>query len=154
MVDTIVAAVLSNDPAQVRPLIQFQTIPCTIAEGLGGPPKCAQGQAQGAEVTGFPILGSEGGFVDETTIEGTLNSLQTAGLFGVYIVPADPPTEPYYPKGRYALVFNPSAEGQSPFTIRATDEGVVRIDYNFGQTAAEAFDSNRGDGQILIAPVE
>lgn len=154
MIDSIIKAVLSNDPEQVRPLIQFQTIPCTTAEGLGGPPKCAEGQAEGTEVTGFPVLGGEGGFVDETTIDGTLNSLKTGGLFGVYIVPTDPPAEPYYPKGRYALVFSPAEEGPPPFTIRATDEGIVRIDYNLGLTAAEAFDNNRGDGQIIIAPLE
>ena len=48
-IDRAVAVILSNDVAARRGLIRYTTAGCTHEPGMGGPPKCEPGQAEGAE---------------------------------------------------------------------------------------------------------
>jgi hypothetical protein len=150
-IDAVIAAALSGDPEQLRPLLGLLTTPCTLAEGLGGPPKCTAGEAEGSEVTAFPFLGSEGGFAREDELDGLLDSLDIGGLYGVYIVPRDAAEEPYWPSGDYGLVFTGNGT-PSAYTLLMAEGRVVRIVYHMGQSPAEAFDSGRGE--IILSPLE
>ena len=56
-VNRVATAVLSNDLEARRELVHYTTAGCTNALGLGGPPKCDPGQAEGTPVDYLPILG-------------------------------------------------------------------------------------------------
>ena len=57
VVDEVIAAYLAGDTVALVALVDFAVTPCTHANGLGGPPKCAEGQAEGTEVEVFPGRG-------------------------------------------------------------------------------------------------
>ncbi len=103
-VDNVVDAFLGSSlDARLR-LVRFLTTPCTTARGLGGPPKCEAGQADGTPVEVFPHQTGEGGYATRATIEGALTFTVT-GLYGVYRVPPASTRYDYYPAGDYAIVF-------------------------------------------------
>lgn len=58
--DAIVEAVEERDMAAIASLVQYQTLPCTTEQGIGGPPKCEEGQTDGDEATVFPVAVCEG----------------------------------------------------------------------------------------------
>ena len=61
--DKIVDAALRGDKDELKSLMKFNQVKCTLAEGLGGPPKCLAGEQDGTVVKVFPILDSEGYFL-------------------------------------------------------------------------------------------
>lgn len=130
-VDRLLAAVTASDPAALRGLLRFTSALCTTAEGLGGPPKCAQGEPEGTPVEGLPILGSEGVFVRA----GELPADFLAGsyrLIAIYAVKTDVAQEPFYPPGKYGVVLEESKpDGARVYlTLRVDDSGIVRVDDN------------------------
>lgn len=153
-VDAVIEAVLTENNEQLAELIRFINTPCTTADGLGGPPKCEAGQADGTEVEVFPTLGSEGSYVPPEGLTGMLELLDVGELFGVYVISPDTPSEPYWPAGQYAIVFTGNGVGATAYTFLLDDGRIVRINYHLGQTAAEAYDSGRGEGMIILAPSE
>jgi hypothetical protein len=103
-VDAVVDAFLGSSLDARRRLVRFLTTPCTTTRGLGGPPKCASGQADGTPVEVFPYQTGEGGYATRATIEGAL-TFDVTGLYGVYRVPPPAVRHDYYPAGDYAIVF-------------------------------------------------
>jgi hypothetical protein len=99
---------------------------CTSDSGLGGPPKCASGEAEGTKVDVFPILGSEGSFTRkaEANLKDTLGSIDLKGVFKVV---ADFKAEEYYPAGDYGIVLAQPG-GQQIYVLRVTKDGIVRLD--------------------------
>jgi hypothetical protein len=126
-IDDVIATALANDPAALRKLVRYTLTGCTKAEGLGGPPKCESGEVEGTRVEVFPILGSEGGFVRRSSIDGVLQ-FNLKGLYGVYRVPANAYREDYWPAGRYGLVL--IGDDESAMTLLVEDGGIVRIVYH------------------------
>lgn len=103
-VDAIIAAFLTNKIEDRRPLMRYLTTPCTTAQGGGGPPKCAPGQADGTLVEVFPFSVAEGEFVRRDGIDRILQ-FDLTGLYGVYRVPATTYRTEYWPAGEHAIVF-------------------------------------------------
>jgi hypothetical protein len=147
-VDAIIAAVLVRDIDAMRKLVRYTTARCTTASGLGGPPKCERGEAEGTWVEAFPILGSEGGFVRRASIDGVLQ-FEVQGLYAVYRVPDNAYKEDYWPAGRYGIVF--LDKDGSALTLLSDRGGIVRIVYNRGQTPAMAIKQDAGE--LLLPPV-
>jgi hypothetical protein len=56
----VIDALLSKDAKTIRPLIVFTSVPCTTDVGMGGPPKCPQGQTDGHLVDVFLYSTCEG----------------------------------------------------------------------------------------------
>jgi hypothetical protein len=108
-------------------LIQFTTAECTKAEGLGGPPKCAEGEAEGTPVEVLPFMGGEGSFLRSEEI-GNWPGVDAAGLYAVYEVSPAVPFEQYYPAGKYVILLAAKA-GQSSVALRVDEGRIVRIDY-------------------------
>lgn len=125
-VDAVLAAVESGDPQQLRDLIRFTTVGCTKAEGLGGPPKCQDGEAEGTLVEVLPFLGSEGHFLHKADVSN-FPGVNVTGLYAVYKVSDSAYSEEAYPVGEYAVMFV-GDENQPGIVIQIRD-GVVRIDY-------------------------
>lgn len=150
-VDLVIAALLTNDREALRQNIQFRDVGCTTELGMGGPPKCPEGSADGNLVTVFPILGPEGAFVSPDDVDNLIDGFEVESLFGVYQVPPDTEDLDYWPAGTYGIVM--SGTGEVPAYTFVMDRGkVVRIIYHFGESAAEAFDHDRAG--IILAPVE
>ena len=70
--DAIIDAVEAKDASALRALLIFQTQACTTELGLGGPPKCLDGQADGTEVGVFAYSLCEPGWIRDDGIEAAL----------------------------------------------------------------------------------
>ena len=137
-----------------RALIQYVTVGCTTADGLGGPPKCAPGEAQGTIVEVFPVGGAEGHFVHPEEIDRTLE-FTVDGLYAVYepLPGRDPVT--YWPVGDYALLFERQIYNTSqPLTVFVQDGKIVRLGFSsYPVDPAQLLNEIPLD-RILITPEE
>lgn len=93
-VDKVINAVASGDPQLLRSLVKFTTAKCTLLDGLGGPPKCRAGEAEGAPVEVLPFLGAEGSFIRKDEIENW-QGIEVSGLYAIYRVSAAVTYEEY-----------------------------------------------------------
>lgn len=135
MVDRVAAAILAQDVSATRELIHFTTAGCTNADGLGGPPKCVEGQAEGAPVDFLPMLGpGEGATILAEDVESVL-PLAASELVGVYAVPEDAYEDPVWPAGDYGLVFASSDAFIKTITVLVTDDGIVRVNHHMESPA-------------------
>lgn len=133
--DSILAAVASRDRDGLESLIQYTSAPCTTQDGLGGPPKCREGEAQGTLIDVFPSIGSEGSFIRKPEID-SWTGVDAQALFAVYRVSPDGVEEEYYPRGAHAIVFLTNG-GELAVTLRILDGRIVRVDYPFYQSLDE-----------------
>lgn len=113
-----------------RSLIRYTSVGCTTANGLGGPPPCAPGEAGGTLIEVFPVGGAEGHYIRPEDIDLTLGFAVDA-LYAVYQpVPGADPVE-YWPVGEYALLFEHQAYNTSmPITAFVQDGKLVRLDFS------------------------
>lgn len=147
----VARAILSGAIDERLALIEFLSTGCTHGDGLGGPPKCLEGQEEGTLVEVFPVGGSEGGFATRETIEQTLD-FWVLELFAVYAVPEDAYREDYWPAGEYALVFNRTQnEIPMPLTVLVKDGKIVRLQFHFGSTVEDIL-AGVPVGNILVPP--
>ncbi|MGW8227107.1 MAG: hypothetical protein ACWGOY_15300, partial [Anaerolineales bacterium] len=58
----VIEAILYGSITDRAELVSYTTTACTTADGLGGPPKCEPGEAEGTLVEVLPILAGEGTF--------------------------------------------------------------------------------------------
>lgn len=150
--DPVLEAIAGRDPETIAARLQLLETPCTTADGLGGPPKCAEGVADGTVVTVFPVLESEGTFVPADGLLTLAESLDIKGLFGIYQVTGGPSAEEaYWPSGSYGIVL--AGNGSVPAYTLLVDRGnIVRIVYHLDAGPDAAFDSGRGN--ILVPPLQ
>lgn len=130
-IDRIIAAVTGGDAGELRSLVRFTTAPCTTADGLGGPPKCQDGEAEGTPVEVLPFIGSEGNFIRKENIEDW-PGVNAADVYAVYRVSDNALNEDYYPAGEYLIVFMPDKNGDTT-ALRIADGGIVRVDTLYGE---------------------
>lgn len=129
-VDGAIAIILSNNLAAKRNLVEYTTVGCTHALGMGGPPKCEEGVAEGTAITYFPILGPGEG---QPVMPGNIDSIigfEVAELVAVYRPPADQFRSENYPIGEYSLIFAPKEGNALPVTIQLTNGRIVRLDFS------------------------
>ena len=131
VVDSVLTAVASRDPQELRALIQYTSAPCTWADGLGGPPKCRDGEPEGTLLEVLPFIGSEGGHIRKNEINNW-KVINADALYAVYRVSDHALDEKYYPPGDYIIVFVPG-EDQPVDALRVADGGIVRIDTILGE---------------------
>lgn len=126
-VDNILATVASGDVEALRSLIQFTDTSCTRAEGLGGPPKCREGEVEGTPVEVLPIFGPEGHFFHKEEIE-RWTGVEATGLYAIYEVASEVVSEADYPAGKYAVMFL-DKENEAVISLRVNSGRIVRVDY-------------------------
>jgi hypothetical protein len=130
--DLLAEAILSNDVAARRELVRYTTAGCTTADGLGGPPKCDPGQAEGTPVDYLPVLGpGEGVPVLPEAIDDLLD-FPVGTLYAAFQRTDEPIRDIHYAPGEYGLFFT-TGEGETNvqfILVHADDQGyIVRIDY-------------------------
>lgn len=132
-VDVVLAALESGDAQQLRDLLRFSELACTHADGLGGPPKCRDGQAEGTPVSVFPFLGSEGAYLNLENVDAW-TGIDITRLYAVYKNSENVYSDEYFPAGEFAALYL-SDDGFPATILQITDGKIVRIDTLFDTTA-------------------
>jgi len=151
-IDNILEVVASGDTEAFHALIQFTRAQCTQRDGLGGPPKCRDGEAEGTPVEVLPFLGPEGSYLRKEEI-GNWPGFEAAGLYAIYEVSPDAYSDENNPAGKYALMYF-DAEKESVISLRVEDGKIVRLDYNF-DISPEVLNGwlQREASKVILAPL-
>ncbi len=130
VLDEIMDAALTGDGPAVAQYFEFINIPCTTEDGLGGPPKCLENEADGTLVEVLPIFGPEGHFLRKDSVKNW-QLPEISEVYAVYAVSETVEADEYYPIGDYAivLIINEGRPGSLTFQVKA--EKIVRLDYGF-----------------------
>ena len=147
-VDAVLSAVESGDPQSLRDLIHFTKVGCTTADGLGGPPKCREGEAEGTLVNVLPLLGPEGSFFHESDISN-FRPMGALGIYAVYSVSDSAYSEEAYPAGEYAVLF--VTEVDQIFIVYQIRAGIVRVDTLFSESSRDDV-IQRDALEVILAP--
>ena len=153
VIDSILEAVASGDPQELRSLVEFTDAVCTQLEGLGGPPKCREGEAEGTPVEVLSFLSSEGHFLRKDEIE-QWGGVNASGIYAVYEVNAAVvSSEQYYPVGNTVVLLVGDTE-QDATAVRVGETGIVRVDTVF-DSSPEALNAmiEREASNVILAPV-
>ena len=150
-VDPVLAAVASGNPEELRALIQYTNAPCTRAEGLGGPPKCREGEIDGTMLEVLPMLDSEGGFLRKEEISNW-KGIDPIALYAVYRVSPNALNEQYYPQGDF-IAFYMAGEDQTAIALHIADGRIVRVDNIYG-VFPDSLKSiiERDASEVILAP--
>ena len=102
-------AVQRGDASHLRDLAEVVAVGCTHADGAGGPPKCAQGDAEGTVYEVFPFLGCQGGWVPLSELTALFEGLLplTGELHAVVRLERGAGGDPHS-RGDTLIVFEPA----------------------------------------------
>ena len=151
-IDQILEAVSSGDLQSLRSLVEFTNAQCTQRDGLGGPPKCREGEPEGTAVEVLAFLSSEGSFLRKDEIDDW-SGIDVLGIYAVYEVNSPVvSSEQYYPVGKYAVLFV-SEENQPAVALRIGGSGIVRVDDIF-DSSPESLNAmvEREASTVILAP--
>lgn len=150
-IDQVTKAVASGNTEMLRSLVKFTSAPCTLQEGLGGPPKCREGEAEGTLIEVLPFLGGEGSFIRKDEIE-SWPGIEVAGLYAVYRVSPAVTSEQYYPAGEFAILFV-GPKNRPAVSLRIGDGGIVRVDHIL-DGSLKSLDAilQREASEVILAP--
>jgi hypothetical protein len=150
-IDQVLSAVSNGDTEALRSLAEFTNAKCTQQDGLGGPPKCREGEAEGTPVEVLAFLSSEGSFLRKEEI-GDWQGIDVSGVYAVYEVSPAVTSEQYYPLGKYVIVFV-SEEDRPAVALRLGERGIVRVDHIF-DSSPEILRAlvEREASQVILAP--
>ncbi len=147
-IDRVIDLVLGVDDNAIRDALIFTLAGCTHAEGLGGPPKCREGEEEGDQVEVLPILGSEGHFYRKDEIVDW-RGIGAVGTYAAYEVWQGRMSDESYPTGEYAAMF---MESDHQFLVlQILNGGVVRIDYVLGEEPEAKIE--REARRVILAPL-
>jgi hypothetical protein len=151
-IDQILEAAASGDVQSLRSLVEFTNAKCTQRDGLGGPPKCREGEAEGTPMEVLPFLSSEGSFLRKDEIDNW-SGIDVSGIYAAYEVNAAVlSSEQYYPVGKYVILFS-SEENQPAVALRIGESGIVRVDHIF-DSSPESLGAmvQREASTVILAP--
>lgn len=151
-IDPVLDVVASGDIQGLRSLIQFTNTKCTRREGLGGPPKCREREAEGTPVEVLPSFGPEGSFIHKDEIENW-TGVGASGLYAVYEVSSNAYSDKDYPAGKYAAIFL-TEENEFAMSLQVTNGRIVRVDYHL-DISPEALNAvlERDAAHLILAPL-
>jgi hypothetical protein len=128
--DRVIQIVLDGDMNALRSIIRYAEAGCTFADGLGGPPKCKDGEDEGETVEVLPFLGPEGHFIRKDDIN-SWTGIDASDLYAVYLVSGSAFSDPIYPSGQYAIAFINEARFLIT-TLQIVEGNIVRVDSHMG----------------------
>jgi len=153
-VKPIMKALFSGMIDDTLALMQFINVPCANVDGLGGPPPCPEGVAEGTALEVFPTLSSHGALISREEATNMLVNLHVKSLYAVYSVEPNPNAEPYYQPGECAMLFERFINDMPiPVTFQVKDGRIVRIDYHIGITPEEILKGIPVE-KVLVSPQE
>ena len=148
-VDRVLAAVASNDPRELQALVRYTAAPCTRADGLGGPPRCQEGETEGTMLEVLPFIASEGGHIRRSEI-GNWQGIDANAVYAVYRVSGYALNEQYYPPGEYLVIFMPDEYGGYA-ALRVAEGGIVRVDTLMGVDTLQTV-IDRDTAEAILPP--
>jgi hypothetical protein len=158
--DAIVEAARANDGAALEALVRYEQVPCTTTvEGIGGPPECEPGEADGTPVDVVFATNCEGYFARR----GALNFDEIAfgvfgsgdPLFGVYTI--DPASQlariEEWADAEYAIVMNRIGPADQVFAYAIISDGeqIIGTAAGCGESPEEWVDF-QGLGEPIEVP--
>jgi hypothetical protein len=146
--DALTSAISSGSTEELLALVQFSALPCTTAEGLGGPPKCLPGEADGTLVEVLPILGSEGHHMRRSEFSAW-PGIGDAQLYAVFRTPPSANPDENYPAGEYGIAFLLPDQVNS-VVFQVTQAGIVRIDYHVPPAIEELLQ----ESEVILGPLQ
>lgn len=151
-IDQILDAISNADAGRLRSLVEFTDAQCTHREGLGGPPKCREGEDEGTPMEVLSFLDSEGSFLRRDEI-GNWPGIAASGIYSIYEVNAAViSSEQYYPIGKYAIILT-GEENQPAVALRVGESGIVRVDTIFDSSPANLSAMiEREASTVILAP--
>ena len=152
-IDTVLEAVESSDPQNLRDQIHYSTLACMTVNALGGPPPCQEGEAEGTLVEVLPILASEGGHLRKDDIKDSF-VLDVTDLYAVYRISENMFSDANYPKGDYGVILV-GADNSSNVVLHIKESSIVRIDYLMDispDPLANALERNASE--VILAPIQ
>jgi hypothetical protein len=149
-VDRILSAIELDDLQKLRDLLGFVTVPCTKAEGLGGPPKCLENEVEGVLVDVLPFLESEGSFLRKADIQDW-QGIDVSHLYAVYRVAESAYSEEYCPAGEYAIMFV-APDNMTGVVLQIREAKIIRIDYVFDPPSRTAI-LQKDASELILAPI-
>lgn len=150
-IDAALAALEAGDIAALRAQLQLEAIACVAEpEGIGGPPICEAGEAEGTPVEVLALAQCEGSYGRAPELDAALTRFVAQGveLYAVYRTP-----DPYFPDGDYAIVVSvddPDAVGAAREVV-LNDAGIVGLNYGCAETPEQLVQTRRLTDAI-IAP--
>lgn len=146
----VLKAILYGSISDRVDLVSFTTTACTRADGLGGPPKCEPGEAEGTLVEVLPVLSGEGSFSRPEDIEQALDFV-VMELFAVYRLPEDAFKADYWSAGEYGLFFTREVNDYPiPITVFVEDGRIVSLQHHLGTEAQEVI--NQLPVELILLP--
>jgi len=147
--DAIIAAAERGDTAALQAAIQYTPTACvTTQQGIGAPPLCRAGEAEGTMVEVIPLAQCEGFFTraDELRLDALAGA---ASLYGVYRASA----AEQFPPGKYWAIFGRSdANNPSPASaIVMNDDHIVGIHFGCAMKPAQMVEFERLT-DVVVAP--
>jgi hypothetical protein len=142
-IDHIIETILTGSSEEEFQLLQFALLGCTHADGLGGPPKCQEGEEEGAEIEVFPFLGPEGHHMRRDEAANWIG-IPATGVYAVYSVSPEAYTDTNYPAGEHAIAFLTERE-ELMITIQVAEGKIVRIDNILGNPPTIDFERNASE---------
>ena len=156
--EDIVAAARANDAAALEALVRYEPVPCTTTvTGIGGPPECEPGEADGTPVDVVFATTCEGYYARR----GALNFAEIAfgvfgsgddPLFGVYAI--DPASQlariEEWASAKYVIVMNRIGPADQIFAyaILTDGESIIGTATGCGETPEE-WVANQGLGEPI-----
>jgi hypothetical protein len=147
-IDRIIDALLLHDFPAIKDLTSYSNLPCRIVDGLGGPPRCEEGESEGTIVEAVPFLGPEG-FHQRIADYESWSGPDVLGLLAVYRNSGEVWSDPNFPAGDYGLVFLLS-RGIEVLTLQVTEGKIIRYDYKMGGINAEEIQTR---SQEILLPL-
>ncbi len=107
-VDSVLAVIRSGDANAIEQIMEPQDLACTTRVGLGGPPKCPDGVADGTVVTVFPSSASSlvWSFDWDVHAQFLASVTEVVAVYRADYMPYDPAVD-RIPSGSYVAIVQP-----------------------------------------------
>jgi hypothetical protein len=131
---TIIEAATRNDVDALAKLVRFTPTACiTDVQGMGGPPDCRPGEANGTLVDVLAISDCEGHYVRRDEPAFYPVAAGTVTFVNAYNAPAG-----LFPPGETVLVFTRIMPGigEIGWQLMLADDAIVGVKYGCGETAS------------------
>ena len=136
----VALAAMSEEKGALAPFIQFSQFPCTTRDGMGGPPKCMTGEAEGTIVEALPVIDGEGTHIRKGS-KDTKTIVRDGTYYGQYRVTDEFYGDADFPKGAYAIILKHEGAPVDLYSIlHITDGKIIRIDGRIGELSLEGLE--------------
>ena len=145
--DDLVLAMSSGSAKDLLGLVHFSSLPCTLGEGLGGPPKCIADETEDTLIDVLPILGSEGHHLRRSDLSDWAG-IGPAQLYAAFRTSENTYSDEFFPAGEFGVVFLLPDQANG-VVFQVTDEGIVRIDYQ----ALSSIEDILKASEVVLGPI-